>query len=191
MDERALHSPACFVILDMQRDFIDRSGHYASKPRDISPLLKVKQALLGLLPRIHRKIPILYIMAEYEPGQFRANENMCIKGTRGQELVLDRKYASNVFIKYDWSAFTSTEFREYLSKNAIKTVLLAGVLTEYCIKESAMDGLHSGFNMIIVQDLVGSAVEKQKEGRETLAELSAKGAQCITSQDLMNMLSKN
>jgi nicotinamidase/pyrazinamidase len=102
-------------------------------------------------------------------------------------LVLRKGYRENLD---SYSAFfendrcTPTELPEYLKARSIKTILIGGLATDYCVFYSVMDGIRLGYRVIVLEDAaagvgfppgsVDRAVKTMKEG----------GAIFIASRDI-------
>lgn len=90
----------------------------------------------------------------------------CVQGTHGSEFAKgwDSSRVDHIVLKgtnreYDsYSTFfdnehiQSTGLDEYLKKNGITDVYLAGLATDYCVKYSALDAFNLGYNVFVIQD---------------------------------------
>ena len=73
------------------------------------------------------------------------------KGNEGFEIYEDFQPADGerIFDKTVNSAFRDTGLLEYLREKEEKTIILAGLQTDYCIDATAKAGFEHGFKMII------------------------------------------
>lgn len=166
----------CVTIIDMQEDFVAPTGYYASKPHDMSPIHIIKEKITKFLPKLCANYKIIYVIAEYKDKQFGKNKTICVKGSKGCNLVLDKKFASAIIIKNDLSAFSNTEYASFLYSNNINTILVMGVLTEYCVKETALDALKAGFRVLVIEDCIATGGDQEENRNKTINELKEKGA---------------
>jgi nicotinamidase/pyrazinamidase len=111
----------------------------------------------------------------------------CVLGSAGAEFhdELNREFFTLVLRKGaredidSYSAFfendrcTPTELHEYLSARSVKTILIGGLATDYCVFYTVMDGIRLGYRVMVVEDAVAGvdfppgseerAVETMKE----------------------------
>ncbi len=92
----------------------------------------------------------------------------CVQGTKGAEFhdALDTQRAGLVIRKGmnleidSYSAFfendrtTSTGLAGYLKALGVKRVVLCGIVAEYCVGYSGLDGLAEGFDVVLVEDAI-------------------------------------
>jgi nicotinamidase-related amidase len=57
-----------------------------------------------------------------------------------------------VFLKTTYSAFNSTDIKEYLIKNKIKSLIFTGLATSQCVETTARDASDYGFDVIHIED---------------------------------------
>jgi nicotinamidase/pyrazinamidase len=98
----------------------------------------------------------------------------CVQKTDGAKLLLDTSMFKQVVqkgmdVKYDsYSGFrddggADTVMDKTLKADGIKTVVVYGIATDYCVKATAMDALAAGYKVVVVQDLCrGVAPETSK-----------------------------
>ena len=168
----------------MQRDFLEDDGFYSKRPHDICTLVEAKHKIEKIIKKLYKKIPIVYVVAEYEYEQFGKGLAICIKGTKGQEIVLDKKFATQIFTKHQYSAFSSNDYTQFLIEKKIKAILLSGVLTEYCIRATALDGINNGFKLYLIEDCIANGRDVVDKHKATIKELLSKGAILINSNDI-------
>jgi len=95
------------------------------------------------------------------------------------------KFASKVILKNDLSAFSNKEYANFLNRNEIKSVIIMGVLTEYCVKETVLDALNEGFEVIVIEDCIATGGDEKENRINTIKELKEKGAIFQTLQNLL------
>ena len=125
----------------------------------------------------------------------------CVQGTRGADFHPGLKLPPDAVIiskgmdpaKDDYSALhgvgqDGTPLPGLLRRRGIRKVYVGGLATDYCVKESVLEGIAQGFTMIYLADAC-QGVNLQPEdtekavaemaragaGRASLAELDAKG----------------
>ena len=174
------------VLIDMQRDFVEPDGVFASLGVDVSMYSESRPVLAGLL-RDARHASVLVVHAQNtalpgrmsdSPAQIRFNLRMhaghrgdgvalryTVPGTRGHEFVsgLAPLDAELVVRKYRSSAFFGTNLDLLLRSNGIKTVVLGGCTTEGCVESTARDAMFSDLYVVIATDAVASDDREQHE----------------------------
>ncbi|CAA9196695.1 hypothetical protein FLA105534_01274 [Flavobacterium bizetiae] len=109
---------------------------------------------------------------------------MCIESTKGHEIDLDFDTSFQLISKTQHSSFSSQEFKNFLKDNQIQKLLLCGFLAEYCIKKTAIDALESGYEVVLLTELIATGDDVQYRKEEMLADLENKGA--TINNDLYN-----
>jgi nicotinamidase/pyrazinamidase len=137
--------------------------------------------------------PFEQITLEYGPQTLWPDH--CVQGTAGAdfhpdleitraELILRKGFRPTID---SYSAFlendkrTSTGLAGYLHERSFKRIFLAGLAYDYCVRFSAVDAVHAGFEAIVIVDAcraIGAIAETEREfaqigvKRITVAELS-------------------
>ena len=176
-------SKRVFIIIDPQNDFTSLEGNYAKRHSGITQIEAAKENINRLL-EWRGKEHFIVIQSDYRPGQFGENLSMCIPGTFGhkidKDLHLDEE--TMLIIKAEHSAFSSAHFKEYLKSKEIDTLVLCGFLAEYCVKQTALDAIVSGYKVDLPEDCIGTGDDVQHRKHQMLEELKQKGAAVRTSQ---------
>jgi nicotinamidase/pyrazinamidase len=107
----------------------------------------------------------------------------CVQGTPGAELHpgLDRALVDVVVDKGQdaategYSGFEATDLAELLRERGVDQVTVAGLATDYCVKNTALDALRGGFG-VTVDSTATRPVELQPgDGQRALEEVRAAG----------------
>jgi nicotinamidase/pyrazinamidase len=117
----------------------------------------------------------------------------CVQGTKGSELLVNPAIITKVIRKGMNSKFDSysgfmddggakTDLDKVLKDAGIKTLVVYGIATDYCVKATALDGLKEGYKVIVVQDLCRGVADETSKA--ALEEMKQKGAQIWPSLDL-------
>ena len=175
----------CLTIIDMQEDFVSLSGYYANKPHEMAPINDFTKKIKDFLPILYEKYPIAFIISEFTDKQFGDNKTICVKGSKGCNLILDSKFATKIITKNDLSAFSNEDYANFLNSNEIKTIIVMGVLTEYCIKETVLDALNDGFEVVVIEDCIATGGDEEENRINTIKELKERGAIFKTLKNLL------
>jgi nicotinamidase/pyrazinamidase len=117
----------------------------------------------------------------------------CVQGTKGSEVLVNPAIITKVIRKGMNSKFDSysgfmddggakTDLDKVLKDAGIKTLVVYGIATDYCVKATALDGLKEGYKVIVVQDLCRGVADETSKA--ALEEMKQKGAQIWPSLDL-------
>jgi nicotinamidase/pyrazinamidase len=109
----------------------------------------------------------------------------CVQGTPGAELhpALDREDVDIVFDKGTdqstdgYSAFETGELAQILRDRDIDKLTVVGLATDYCVKNSAIDAEHDGFQVRVDTSAVRGVDVKPGDSDRALAELREAGVE--------------
>jgi nicotinamidase-related amidase len=174
------------LLIDMQHDFVDAGGLFASLGIDVSMYHGSVPKLAGLLDEA-RRASVLVIHVQNtalpnrmsdSPAQIRFNLRMheghrpdgaplrySVPGTPGHEFVreLTPHEGEIVVRKYRSSAFWGTNLELLLRSNSIKTVVVGGCTTEGCVESTARDAMFNDLYVVIAADCVASDDHEQHD----------------------------
>jgi nicotinamidase-related amidase len=173
----ATMSKQIFIIIDPQNDFTSPEGNYAKRHPGITQIEAAKKNINKLLD-LWDKERFILIKSDYRPHQFGQGLSMCIPGTFGHDIDKDLHLDEETMLimKAEHSAFTSGQFREYIKSKEIDTLVLCGFLAEYCVKQTALDAIESGYNVVLLDDCIGIGDDVQHRKHQVMQELKEKGA---------------
>jgi nicotinamidase/pyrazinamidase len=166
------------LVIDIQNDFCPGG---ALPARDGDKIIPVVNTLMDIFDHV-------IASKDEHPADSRHFESWpkhCVKGTWGADFHpdLNTNKINQILVKGTgveddgYSAFdaTNTDLKKYLNDKHIDTVYLAGLTTDYCVKNSAIDAVNEGFKTIVIEDAVkGVEVEKGDVHKAILA-MSEKG----------------
>jgi nicotinamidase/pyrazinamidase len=118
----------------------------------------------------------------------------CVQNTAGADLLLKRELFTAIIQKgtdpeYDsYSAFyddcnKSTGLNELLQKNHIKTIVIYGLATDYCVRATAIDGIRAGYKVIVVKNLCRGISDETTA--QALIEMAKLGVILLDTKDEM------
>lgn len=168
------------LIIDPQKDFIDSNGAYGKKHTGITRILDAKEKINRLLST-QKKEELIIITSDYQKDQFEKGLSICISGTEGHMVGIDADESYTYFSKTRHSCFSSGPFTEYLKIHGIKELVICGFLAEYCVKQTAIDALDVGYDVLLIKDCIGTGDDVQERKEEMLAALKERGARITES----------
>ncbi|HEU4978052.1 MAG TPA: nicotinamidase [Solirubrobacteraceae bacterium] len=112
----------------------------------------------------------------------------CVAGTPGAELdpALERGLVDIVLDKGQdrdtegYSGFEGTDLEQILRDRDIDEVVVCGLATDYCVKNTALDALRAGFRVLVDERAVRGVDAEPGDSRRALGELRGCGAQMIS-----------
>lgn len=148
----------------------------------MTQIAAAKEAINGLLDAWGKE-HFIVIRSDYEIDQFGEGLALCIPGTFGHELDKDLNLGGELtfLVKGEHSAFSSAPFRPYLEQSGIDTLVVCGFLAEYCVQQTALDALASGYKVYLLEDCIGTGDDVQERKRQMLQQLQQRGAVVISS----------
>ncbi|KAL3511770.1 hypothetical protein ACH5RR_024487 [Cinchona calisaya] len=147
------------LVIDMQNDFILPGGpmHVKGGQAIVPNVIKAVEVARG------RGIPIIWVVREHDPlGRdvelfrrhlyFPGKPKPTSKGSVGAELVdgLVIKEGDYKLVKTRFSAFFSTHLHSYLQGAGISNLVIAGVQTPNCVRQTVFDAVALDYESVTV-----------------------------------------
>lgn len=174
----------------MQRDFCPRGALAVKGGDEVIPALN---QVISTCERIG--IPVYYTRDWHPPNHmsFKARGGPwpphCVQGTPGAEFhpSLRVPLGAIVISKGDdpdaeaYSAFQGTDLEKRLKEVEVDTIILGGLTTDYCVKESTLDARRAGFEVEVLEDCTRAVNVKPEDGAKALAAIREAGAKLTTA----------
>ena len=90
--------------------------------------------------------------------------------------------------KEAYSGFQGTGLKAQLRKLGVDELLIGGLATDYCVKETTLDALREGFSVGVLKDCVRPVDVRPGDGARALAEMRKAGAILTTSSKAADKL---
>jgi nicotinamidase/pyrazinamidase len=118
----------------------------------------------------------------------------CVRNTWGAELHPDLKVVGEVIHKAKgpedgYSGFSveylptgerrETGLEELLRQHGVDRVVIAGLATDYCVKETALDAVRKGFDSYVVTDATRPVEVEPGDGDRALREVEQAGVTLV------------
>jgi nicotinamidase/pyrazinamidase len=190
-------SPPALLVVDVQQDFCP-GGALAVKGGD-----KVVPILNTVIEAFESAgLPILFTRDWHPPNHISFKNQggvwppHCVQGTSGVEfhLGLHVPRGATVISKGDdpmaeaYSGFQGTDLAARLKKLGVTVVFIGGLTTDYCVRESTLDAIHSGFAVNVLEDCTRAVEVREGDGARALEDMRKAGARLITSQEALQQL---
>jgi nicotinamidase/pyrazinamidase len=167
------------IIVDMQNDFVQGGTLPVSGGEELAPIINGYQAMFDLVvatqdwhPANHGSFAANY--RERKPGEVIDLDGLpqvlwpvhCVQNTPGADFIpgLNQDKWAAIFQKgidpevdsysgfFDNGRRRSTGLGDFLRKQNVTTVYLAGLATDYCVKFTALDATALGFSTVLFDD---------------------------------------
>ena len=183
------------VVIDMQRDFVERGGFGEALGNDVSRLGAIVPTVAALLAwaRGHR-LRVLHTreghrpdLADCPPAKLRRGApalrigaagpmgRILVDGEPGNDIVpaCAPLAGETVIVKPGKGAFWATPLDDLLRGAGVTHLLLAGVTTEVCVQTTMREANDRGYECLLVEDATESYFAAFKEA--TLEMVRAQG----------------
>jgi len=117
----------------------------------------------------------------------------CVQGTPGAELHprLEREKVDYVLDKgmdrwsQGYSGFHDSGLAELLREKDVDRVFIAGLTTDYCVKNTVLDARKLGLDVVVVEDAIRGVDVEPGDSERALGEMEAAGARLATSDHVI------
>jgi nicotinamidase/pyrazinamidase len=118
----------------------------------------------------------------------------CVRDTEGAQLhpALDRDRVDLIVDKGQdrdtegYSGFEGTGLARELRERGADEVVVCGLATDYCVKNTALDAVREGFGVTVVTDAVRGVEAEPGDSERALEEVEVAGALLATSAEVLD-----
>ena len=189
-----MESKKALVIVDVQNDFCPGGALGVQDGDRVVPVLNryiEKFAQTGM--------PILVTRDWHPPRTTHFNTAgglwppHCVQGSKGAEFHPALKISSDTVVlskgmavdEDNYSGFDAVDSRgvvlkDFLRQSGIERIYVGGLATDYCVKETVLDGLREGFQVVLLQDAV-RGVNLQPDDSDQAVDAMVRGGVTIES----------
>lgn len=116
----------------------------------------------------------------------------CIQETEGAAFHPEIELPEDVAIiskaesadREAYSAFQSAGLGERLRELGVTGLVVAGLATDVCVRQTVLDALDEGFAVTVIQEAVSGVEAEPGDSRRALEEMAEHGAQILSMEDL-------
>ena len=194
------------LIVDFQNDFtpggalpVERGDEIAGPANALAERFDLVIATRDWHPPDHGS----FVGAEVDPAEWEGIDPPgiwpvhCVQGTPGAELhpSLDQSHVDLVVDKAQdpntqgYSAFHGGRLAEVLRERGVDHLYIAGLATDYCVKNTVLDAVRLGFGVTVVEDAVRGIEVKRGDIDAAKAAMRGAGAGFTSSHELLAELS--
>jgi len=183
------------IVVDVQNDFCP-GGALAVKAGDqVVPILNQYIKMFT-----DAKAPIIFTR-DWHPSDHSSFKSQggswpphCIQNTEGAKFHSDLLVPPDgeIVSKADkqdeaYSFFKGTDLAQKLHQRGIRRLLVGGLATDYCVRETVLDGLKHGFEVYHLDDASRGVNVNPGDSERALSEMVDRGAKQIRLNDLTGL----
>ncbi|MGM0648576.1 MAG: nicotinamidase [Bacteroidota bacterium] len=175
------------LIVDVQNDFCPGGALAAPEGDQVVPVIN----------NIMSRFDIVVASKDWHPKEsvhFEKWPLHCIQDTWGAAFhpELEKDLIHQVFLKGTegkddgYSAFEATNLnlQTYLKDKGADRLYIAGLTTDYCVKDSVLSALEAGFDTCVIEDGIRPVNVNPGDGEAAIREMKNAGAHMVTSDNL-------
>ena len=175
------------LVVDVQNDFCPGGALPAPEGDKVVPVIN----------KLMDKFPLIIASKDWHPEitvHFDRWPKHCIQGTKGAELhpALKQDRIDQIILKgaldmdEGYSVFEGIDIdlEKFLRDRGVDAVYVVGLVTEYCVKETAIDARKRGFSAYVIKDAVKSVELKEGDGERAFEEMEKAGVRVISSAEV-------
>lgn len=182
------------VLVDLQNDFFSGGALAVPGADDVLP---VANRLIEQFREAGRLIfatrdwhPELHCSFEAQGGPWPPH---CVADTPGAEFHPGLRLPAGATVinkgseldRDAYSGFQGTDMADRLRASGVNELVLCGLATDYCVKETALDGRREGFAVVVVQEGVRGVDVQPGDSVEALFEMENAGVRITTAGALI------
>jgi nicotinamidase/pyrazinamidase len=184
----ASESKKALIVVDVQNDFCPGGSLAVSEGDEVvAPLNKLMREFLD------RGEPD-YKTRDWHPQKTNHFEEYggtwpphCVQNTRGAEFhpdLLDDPRVTIISKGFDeradgYSGFDGTQLAQLLRDEGVEEVWVGGLATDYCVKQTVLDGVRNGFKVKALADAMRAVNVNPGDGKKAVQEMRAAGAEIV------------
>jgi nicotinamidase/pyrazinamidase len=181
------------LVVDVQNDFADPKGSlYVEEGEKVVPVINREiesaQAAGALVVYTQDWHPDVTPHFQKYGGVWPVH---CVRGSWGAAFAPELRLEGEVVRKGTgaedgYSGFSvadvqtgsrkPTELEDLLRRHGIERVVIIGLATDYCVKETALDALRLGFATTVLREGIRAVNLKESDGTQALEEIRQAGA---------------
>ena len=195
---RGYDGKTALLVVDVQNDFADSGGslYVSGAERIIDPMNDE-------IERARQQGALVVYTQDWHPPStphFAKDGGVwpvhCVAETWGSELHPDLLLVDPAHFLHKgvggedgYSAFSlrepttgersETGLEDLLRENEVERVVIVGLATDYCVKETALDAVNKGFGATVLAELIGAVDLEAGDGDRALDAVRAAGAEVV------------
>lgn len=181
------------IVVDYQKDFCP-GGALAVEGGD-----QIASILNSYIDLFRKADAPIYATRDWHPSDhvsFKERGGQwpphCIMGSKGAEFQEDLELPGDAKIiskgtdpgREAYSGFEGTGLEDDLKQEGVARLFVGGLATDYCVKNTVLDGLRAGFEAYLLRDATSAVNLQPGDGEVAIDEMAEAGAGVVTIEDL-------
>jgi len=183
-----MESRKALIVVDVQNDFCPGGSLAVTEGNEVvAPLNKLMKEFLD------RGEPV-YQTRDWHPEKTKHFASYggtwpihCVQNTHGAEFhpdLLNDPRITVISKGFDeradgYSGFDGTQLAQLLRDEGVNELWVGGLATDYCVKQTVIDGLQSGFKVKALADAMRPVNVNPDDGQKAVEEMREAGAEII------------
>ena len=176
------------VIVDLQNDLCPGGALAVPDGDKIVPIIN------ALIPRFDKVFttqdwhPADHISFEAQGGIWPPH---CVVGAPGVDFHPGLKVEGAIQIhegeesdREAYSGFQSSDLEDQLKNRGVEQIFVCGLATDYCVKATVLDGIKSGFGLVVIADAIKGVDVKSWDSEAAIKSMKDAGATVTDSKSL-------
>ena len=185
------------LVVDVQLDFCP-GGTLAVKDGD-----KVVPTINRVIAGFEQaKLPVFFTR-DWHPADHISFKKQggpwpphCVQGTKGAGFHPSLRVPTSAVVlskgddptKEAYSGFQGTDLEARLRGLGVREVYIAGLTTDYCVKETATDAVKAGFAVTVIEDCTRAVDAEPGDGVRAISQMRNAGAKLENSSSVIRQL---
>ena len=175
---------SALIIVDVQRDFCPGGSLPVPEGDEVIPLLNqyIRKFMQAGAPIFATRDwhPVNHISFKPQGGPWPPH---CVQHTEGAEFHpgLNLPEGTKIVSKgieptrEAYSGFEGTCLAEKLTKRGIRRLFIGGLATDYCVKNTVLDALDLGFDVVLLEDAIRGVDVTVGDSEKAIREMVNRG----------------
>ena len=189
---------SALLVIDIQNDFCAPDGLLARRGRDTANVEYMVDRLQKFI-QVTEAAEVLTLYTQQQYDRTKLNELQkeqydldgklitCDVETDGYRFYRINPPADKVFVKYNYNAFSSPDLLAVLESHDIKTLVITGVDTYYCVETAIRNGFDLGYKIVVPEDLVAGSSKHPELSERTLELVRKTYGVVSTAEEVANI----
>ena len=191
-EEFRISQKDALIIVDVQKDFLPGGSLPVPSGDEVIPILNDYISMFETA-----KAKVFATRDWHPPNHVSFKESggpwppHCVQETEGAEFYPDLKLPENVTViskamdprRESYSGFDGTTLADEMKKGEVTRIFVGGLATDYCVKNTVLDGLASGFDVVLLSDAICGINVKADDSEKAILAMRTGGAKTMTLED--------
>ncbi|MEM2875601.1 MAG: bifunctional nicotinamidase/pyrazinamidase [Candidatus Bathyarchaeia archaeon] len=188
-----LDKSAALIVVDVQKDFCSGGALAVPHGDDVVPILNL------YIEKFKAVGSPIFVTRDWHPKDhvsFRSRGGQwpehCIQDAEGAKFHPDLRLPYNVRVvskgtnstREAYSGFEGTSLEDELRSLGISRLFVGGLATDYCVKNTVLDGLKRGFEVFLLEDAVRGVDLRKGDSEKAIEEMVSRGAKRVKTSDI-------